>query len=333
MSILLRMSIFVLVLCAMTVGPLFASASLCPILTRNLARGSPGSDVRALQQFLAQDTAIYPEALITGYFGTMTERALQRWQARQGIVTSGSPLTTGWGVVGPKTRTLIKKCQNTGTTPNLPFRATPPNGSAPLNVVFGITAKGEKFSIDYGDGQSEPVGRLCPEHSGSQCHLYAEHWYVAAGSYVAGLYECVTGLIRLHCRENPVATTTIIVSDVPIIVFTSPTAGQNFTQGGYLEFTWTWEARQGYALFGYALFELVSIDNGKVFKLSTVPINYGSNTSYIETPEDFATNPGGTDSYFPPGRYKIRASIPLCSGASCKSGGPFFESEVFTITQ
>jgi len=60
-----------------------------------------------LQEFLKKDPVIYPEELVTGFFGPATERAVQRFQKKHGLVSSGSPATTGYGAVGPKTRTKL----------------------------------------------------------------------------------------------------------------------------------------------------------------------------------------------------------------------------------
>ncbi len=66
-----------------------------------LARGSRGAQVTALQQFLAEDSSLYPEGLVTGYFGPATLAAVERFQARYGVTQSGD---AGYGLVGPKTR-------------------------------------------------------------------------------------------------------------------------------------------------------------------------------------------------------------------------------------
>ncbi len=85
------------------------SASVCFSGTRTIARGSTGSDVQALQEYL-QETADYTGE-ITGYFGPLTESAVQRWQERNGVVSEGSPETTGFGIVGPRTREeMLRRC-------------------------------------------------------------------------------------------------------------------------------------------------------------------------------------------------------------------------------
>ncbi|PIR18600.1 MAG: hypothetical protein COV48_06610, partial [Elusimicrobia bacterium CG11_big_fil_rev_8_21_14_0_20_64_6] len=48
----------------------------------------------------------------TDYFGAMTENAVQRFQVKYGIVSSGAPQTTGYGVVGPKTMAKLNALLN-----------------------------------------------------------------------------------------------------------------------------------------------------------------------------------------------------------------------------
>lgn len=74
-----------------------------------LALGSRGRDVFYLQTLLAEFFGVYPEAQITGYFGPLTEKALQRFQKKYGVVGNGSVSSTGWGVLGPKTRAKINE--------------------------------------------------------------------------------------------------------------------------------------------------------------------------------------------------------------------------------
>lgn len=76
-------------------------------IVRTLQLGSSGSDVSCLQKMLANDPSVYPEGIVSGYFGPATERAIKRWQAAQGVVSSGDANTTGYGVVGTKTRAKL----------------------------------------------------------------------------------------------------------------------------------------------------------------------------------------------------------------------------------
>ncbi len=58
-------------------------------LTRELQVGSTGQDVSDLQIFLAKDSTIYPQGLVTGYFGSLTASAVSNFQARNGIANVG----------------------------------------------------------------------------------------------------------------------------------------------------------------------------------------------------------------------------------------------------
>ncbi|MSU54454.1 MAG: hypothetical protein EXS48_01250 [Candidatus Staskawiczbacteria bacterium] len=80
----------------------------CGTLNHNLYAGVFNSvDVRCLQQFLAgQDSAIYPQALVTGFFGSLTRAAVVRFQAKFQI-----PQT---GFVGILTRAKINLMLNGG---------------------------------------------------------------------------------------------------------------------------------------------------------------------------------------------------------------------------
>lgn len=71
----------------------------------SIVPGSKGSDVTALQNFLKlQGKDIYPEGLVTGYYGSLTTQAVQKFQEKYGIAAPG---VTGYGNVGPKTRAKI----------------------------------------------------------------------------------------------------------------------------------------------------------------------------------------------------------------------------------
>jgi hypothetical protein len=93
---------------ALLVGlTLAGSASALTTVSSTLDFGATGGDVTALQQFLATDATIYPEGLVTGYFGSLTMAAVQRFQCKQSIVCSGDASSTGYGRVGPRTLAAI----------------------------------------------------------------------------------------------------------------------------------------------------------------------------------------------------------------------------------
>lgn len=75
-------------------------------LTRYLRRGMRGEDIETLQEFLATDPEVYPEGLVTGYFGPLTQRAVVRFQKMAGIDQIG--------IVGPRTRSRINELLEEG---------------------------------------------------------------------------------------------------------------------------------------------------------------------------------------------------------------------------
>src|SRR5277367_6696528 len=100
-------TIISLIVPILSCAPLFAvaqtvSASPSCAFTEDLSFGSSGPEVLCLQESLvsAHLLAVDP----TGYFGLLTQAAVQLFQAQEGIVTSGTPLTTGYGAFGPRTR-------------------------------------------------------------------------------------------------------------------------------------------------------------------------------------------------------------------------------------
>lgn len=115
-------------------------AALIKQITKYLIKGMKDEQIKYLQEFLAQDKEIYPEGLITGYFGNLTEKAVQRFQKKYGIVKEGDE---GFGTVGLKTR-------------------------AKLNELL---AKIEKFTPSKVEGPAAPV---LPEQAAERAKLIQE---------------------------------------------------------------------------------------------------------------------------------------------------------------
>jgi len=93
------------------------TGTVCPLITRSLKRGIRGQDVRELQKYL-RSTGDFTFSTETDYYGRVTEEAVQKWQKRNGVVSQGKPSSTGFGVFGPKTRTVYGKMCGRNTTTN-----------------------------------------------------------------------------------------------------------------------------------------------------------------------------------------------------------------------
>ena len=57
--------------------------------TRAYKRGDKNLEIEHLQEILALEGVSFPENLITGYFGGVTEKALKQFQTKHGLAQSG----------------------------------------------------------------------------------------------------------------------------------------------------------------------------------------------------------------------------------------------------
>lgn len=206
-------------------------SSSCPNIGRSLKKGSTGDDVTRLQQFLSRDSAIYPEALATGYYGSLTEAAVKRWQAKYNVVSSGTPESTGYGVVGPRTAAAIAILCSTGSYNGIPgpsassgpvggfIQVTPISGNAPLTVAVQATVNtvnscaGATYTLNWGDG-TQPAVIAAPAGQCTQLTQTLGHTYAYGGTYL------VTLSAGAH-RTN--ATVQVFGAGPPIPVAPTPT--------------------------------------------------------------------------------------------------------------
>lgn len=216
-------------------------ASSCPLIGRTLRQGISGDDVLRLQQFLARDSSVYPQAVTSGYYGTLTEKAVQRWQVKYNIVSSGSPSSTGYGVVGPRTAAAIALLCTTGSYggvsgPTGPatvggyITVSPISGAAPLvvNVTASVntpkSCSAAVYALDFGDGTAV---QQIPVSAGNCAQLDQTypHTYQYGGTYQ----------IKLSAGAHSTSAT-VTVSGTPAPVFTPNLPRESFsaspTSGG-----------------------------------------------------------------------------------------------------
>ncbi len=100
--------------------------------------------VAVLQELLsvppAGGTDIYPEKLVTGYYGILTLKAIQRFQKKHGIVSSGDPASTGYGMAGRRTVAKINELVQAGNvaaaSPDVPAGAVQPPHSIEQTAIL-----------------------------------------------------------------------------------------------------------------------------------------------------------------------------------------------------
>jgi hypothetical protein len=100
--------------------------------TKTLQKGMSDPEVTTLQQVLKTDSSIYPEGLVTGYFGSLTEAAVKKFQAKYGLDQVG--------IVGPATRAKLNSlycgtAQQTTTTTPTTTPTTAAYGNLSVNKV------------------------------------------------------------------------------------------------------------------------------------------------------------------------------------------------------
>lgn len=120
-------------------------------LSSTLDFGAKGSNVTNLQAFFADNSSIYPEGLVTGYFGSLTRQAVMRFQETYGIVSSGTAASTGYGRVGPTTLAKINSIMATGwTTADI-------SGPAFFNVTKSLSSNSATISFNTNESATARV--------------------------------------------------------------------------------------------------------------------------------------------------------------------------------
>lgn len=112
--------------------PTASEADSLSALTQTLSRGMSNDHVADLQRYLAKHPDIYPEGLITGYFGALTEQAVKRLQQASGL----EPV----GIVGPKTRSVINDEIVSSSGGSGGAVASPVQATSPTTIVVPTTS-------------------------------------------------------------------------------------------------------------------------------------------------------------------------------------------------
>lgn len=123
-----------------------ANAQNTTLFVSTLSRGSRGIEVTNVQRCLVVQGFLHVSP--TGYFGFMTEQAVREFQVAHAVVSSGTPQTTGYGRVGPRTLAVLNAtCENMGK--EAPAKTTGANSvpsSGDVKASVKLTATKDAFN-------------------------------------------------------------------------------------------------------------------------------------------------------------------------------------------
>lgn len=219
----------------------------CYPFSHSLSVGATGSDVTALQNYLAAQGDFNVSS--TRYFGVLTRAAVGQWQAANGVAALGG---SGSGIFGPLSRAyFVRSCGSGGGTSvgssTQIFSANPESGIAPLTVQFTETApqgSGLGNLVNFGDGTTGTM-MFAPVCSSCNALAVVSHTYTATGTYTAtltgGACACPAGGI-CSCPNIPILGTATVTVDATSTASSTPNIQQlnapgsvTLAQGGIAE--------------------------------------------------------------------------------------------------
>ena len=162
----------------LAIGFILPGQANAALLTSQLDLGATGANVTSLQTFLAASASIYPEGIVSGYFGSMTSAAVARFQTANGLASVGR--------VGPATLlTINAQMTNNGMI------TTGYDDSAPIMYTPTITSTSNSATFAWSTNESAHdrvmFGTTWP-------FLYATAQSVTANGYGTNTSITVNGL-------------------------------------------------------------------------------------------------------------------------------------------
>src|ERR1035437_571409 len=179
------------------------------LVSKSIYRGVSDSQVTIVQHILISE-GFLSKNLATGYFGQLTESAVGSFQAKYGIVNSGSPTTTGFGSVGAKTRTLINQFIQQGKYTGVTTTTVTQKSTA--GAVSQVTPQWI-FTLTLGLGSSNEQVRLLQKYLNSHTFYVAQKGPGSVGQ--ENTYFGQTTLNALLRFQNQYNLTKTGLLDVP----------------------------------------------------------------------------------------------------------------------
>ena len=183
-------------------------------LVKTLRQGTRGDDVSVVQALLAADPTVYPEAVISGYFGPLTAAAVRRFQQKHGFEQVGQ--------VGPKT---LKKLQEMLADNPIAFEASVATGTTTGSATTTpplpspTNQPPQNPGIGQGVGQAKRPCAIVPPG-----HLIAPGWLKKNNGVQPVVPPCQTLPPGIEKKLNlPPTPTTTPTTTPPVTDTTAPT--------------------------------------------------------------------------------------------------------------
>ncbi len=135
-------------------APSITVPSVSPVFTKVLKTGSIGSDIKRLQQLLNSDpdttvakSGVGSPGKETTTFGSLTEEAVKKFQCKYNVVCSGDESTTGYGLLGPKTRVKVAEVFGSQAAIQQPSAPTQPVPTVPTVSPTTISSLQSQIQI------------------------------------------------------------------------------------------------------------------------------------------------------------------------------------------
>jgi ABC-type transport system substrate-binding protein len=110
----------------------------------NLSLGSKGKEVEELQKCLAKDKEIYPEGLVSGYFGESTQEAVRKFQEKyKEDILEPAGLEKGNGKVREKTREKLNEICFEKPEEKIPFKFSLATVNQPILIEVAKLLKNQ----------------------------------------------------------------------------------------------------------------------------------------------------------------------------------------------
>jgi hypothetical protein len=169
----------------------------CAQVTKNISFGSKGADVTTLQNFFIS-VGYLGAGNNSSFYGKLTQQAVQSYQAKNNIVTSGTPSSTGFGNVGRLTRASINAqlCLNKTPASTAPSATTTQNTTTTKVATTVSTSTAVKPNTETVVRQ-----KIC-----SAQNLSSENRNIGCGTNQTGTLIQVRNSYCLSEYEQPVWT-------------------------------------------------------------------------------------------------------------------------------